>query len=151
MRTFSETLEAVTDGDATTSLRETMTGDVKLRSFKVVGRSNPFAKRSLGPRFGDDGVQDQLEQVAQGTWEGVAAHQDLTHLPPRAVGQLPGVERQQLLKDLEALAVNHGRDRKSTRLNSSHVAISYAVFCVKKKKHEWTNGAARQETKRDAG
>src|SRR5437870_10370090 len=25
-----------------------------------------------------------------------------------------------------------GRDRKSTRLNSSHVAISYAVFCLKK-------------------
>src|SRR5437660_5280366 len=28
----------------------------------------------------------------------------------------------------------YGRDRKSTRLNSSHVAISYAVFCLKKKK-----------------
>src|SRR6266508_5092795 len=28
----------------------------------------------------------------------------------------------------------HDRDRKSTRLNSSHVAISYAVFCLKKKK-----------------
>src|SRR5690625_6618201 len=29
----------------------------------------------------------------------------------------------------------HGyQDRKSTRLNSSHVAISYAVFCLKKKK-----------------
>src|SRR5690625_6133971 len=27
------------------------------------------------------------------------------------------------------------QDRKSTRLNSSHVAISYAVFCLKKKKH----------------
>src|SRR5690625_6578113 len=26
-----------------------------------------------------------------------------------------------------------GQDRKSTRLNSSHVAISYAVFCLKKK------------------
>src|SRR5690606_39697002 len=26
-------------------------------------------------------------------------------------------------------------DRKSTRLNSSHVKISYAVFCLKKKKH----------------
>src|SRR5690349_23031360 len=26
-----------------------------------------------------------------------------------------------------------GRDRKSTRLNSSHVEISYAVFCLKKK------------------
>src|SRR5207253_8866109 len=29
-----------------------------------------------------------------------------------------------------------GRDRKSTRLNSSHVAISYAVFCLKKKKKQ---------------
>src|SRR5207249_6479229 len=32
------------------------------------------------------------------------------------------------------------RDRKSTRLNSSHVSISYAVFCLKKKKKnkvEW--------------
>src|SRR5437660_9520579 len=28
-----------------------------------------------------------------------------------------------------------GQDRKSTRLNSSHVAISYAVFCLKKKKN----------------
>src|SRR6266508_1097028 len=28
------------------------------------------------------------------------------------------------------------RDRKSTRLNSSHVAISYAVFCLKKKKEK---------------
>src|SRR5690625_6205847 len=29
-------------------------------------------------------------------------------------------------------------DRKSTRLNSSHVAISYAVFCLKKKKNKTT-------------
>src|SRR5690349_23198593 len=28
-----------------------------------------------------------------------------------------------------------GKDRKSTRLNSSHVEISYAVFCLKKKKN----------------
>src|SRR5690242_21045960 len=28
-----------------------------------------------------------------------------------------------------------GADRKSTRLNSSHMSISYAVFCLKKKKH----------------
>src|SRR5437870_8701342 len=31
-------------------------------------------------------------------------------------------------------------DRKSTRLNSSHVAISYAVFCLKKKKRPWPRG-----------
>src|SRR5690625_7069496 len=30
-------------------------------------------------------------------------------------------------------------DRKSTRLNSSHVAISYAVFCLKKKNKKRTN------------
>src|SRR5689334_24169409 len=29
--------------------------------------------------------------------------------------------------------LNHGSDRKSTRLNSSHSSISYAVFCLKKK------------------
>src|SRR5258708_20908126 len=32
------------------------------------------------------------------------------------------------------LAVGGGADRKSTRLNSSHQIISYAVFCLKKKK-----------------
>src|SRR5690625_6675058 len=31
------------------------------------------------------------------------------------------------------------QDRKSTRLNSSHVAISYAVFCLKKKKNTLHN------------
>src|SRR5438067_5492064 len=31
------------------------------------------------------------------------------------------------------LLLGEGRDRKSTRLNSSHVSISYAVFCLKKK------------------
>src|SRR2546430_12188659 len=31
------------------------------------------------------------------------------------------------------------RDRKSTRLNSSHSQISYAVFCLKKKKQECAN------------
>src|SRR5690625_7095873 len=31
-----------------------------------------------------------------------------------------------------------GKDRKSTRLNSSHVAISYAVFCLKKKNNTYT-------------
>src|SRR3712207_9589062 len=30
----------------------------------------------------------------------------------------------------------NGRDRKSTRLNSSHANISYAVFCLKKKKQQ---------------
>src|SRR2546426_8764807 len=32
-----------------------------------------------------------------------------------------------------------GQDRKSTRLNSSHLVISYAVFCLKKKKKKIIN------------
>src|SRR5438874_6396920 len=35
---------------------------------------------------------------------------------------------------LDALVMIVHQDRKSTRLNSSHVEISYAVFCLKKKK-----------------
>src|SRR5690625_2526806 len=47
--------------------------------------------------------------------------------------------------ELERLA-NSLRDRKSTRLNSSHVAISYAGFCLKKEKR--TAHATRSNTAR---
>src|SRR6266702_5134449 len=39
-----------------------------------------------------------------------------------------------LRKGSKVLINAHLQDRKSTRLNSSHVSISYAVFCLKKKK-----------------
>src|SRR5256885_13317742 len=35
---------------------------------------------------------------------------------------------------IRVLSVDRAGDRKSTRLNSSHLVISYAVFCLKKKK-----------------
>src|SRR3712207_8304986 len=69
----------------------------------------------------------------------VRRHQDRRPLRPQRVD-----ERPELLADLRIEA--HGRlveenearavdeDRKSTRLNSSHANISYAVFCLKKKK-----------------
>src|SRR5438132_5318034 len=38
----------------------------------------------------------------------------------------------------DILAAKDLRDRKSTRLNSSHTVISYAVFCLKKKKNKQT-------------
>src|SRR5215218_3783428 len=46
---------------------------------------------------------------------------------------------------------NHRRgqrlvDRKSTRLNSSHTVISYAVFCLKKKKNDGTAVASGRES-----
>src|SRR5256885_5603952 len=54
----------------------------------------------------------------------------------------PEYVRQACDASLQRLGVNHidlyyqhrvDRDRKSTRLNSSHLVISYAVFCLKKK------------------
>src|SRR5256885_12950572 len=41
------------------------------------------------------------------------------------------------IKDASRQAISdvHSLDRKSTRLNSSHLVISYAVFCLKKKKN----------------
>src|SRR5437870_8260199 len=55
---------------------------------------------------------------------------DLARSRPSVTRDAPptgGGERPVISLDLE--------DRKSTRLNSSHVAISYAVFCLKKKKN----------------
>src|SRR5947199_3887021 len=40
--------------------------------------------------------------------------------------------------------VADSRDRKSTRLNSSHLGISYAVFCLKKKKNTKTTNKFAQ-------
>src|SRR5438477_6798452 len=45
------------------------------------------------------------------------------------------IDRQERwLRDRADIVVCLIRDRKSTRLNSSHMSISYAVFCLKKKK-----------------
>src|SRR5258708_28253486 len=38
-------------------------------------------------------------------------------------------------KGIAIVGINSNEDRKSTRLNSSHQIISYAVFCLKKKKN----------------
>src|SRR2546430_17682082 len=51
----------------------------------------------------------------------------------QAVGKIP--------IDLRDWPVNRNLDRKSTRLNSSHSQISYAVFCLKKKKKTHNNNA----------
>src|SRR5690606_39010264 len=52
---------------------------------------------------------------------------DLGHASDHVLQQLQGCQALMI-------EANHDPDRKSTRLNSSHVKISYAVFCLKKKK-----------------
>src|SRR5256885_6912068 len=81
------------------------------------------------------------------------SHSQTLHLPVPpsrgAAGHLHGDLQQVRLRGLAAVPVNPDQarpvgghcddlfqvlDRKSTRLNSSHLVISYAVFCLKKKK-----------------
>src|SRR5690554_6617298 len=50
--------------------------------------------------------------------------------------------------DAEPLVLEYGEDRKSTRLNSSHVRISYAVFCLKKKNKTDNKNYIRYNTTR---
>src|SRR5436309_4834191 len=70
------------------------------------------------------------------------AGSDPRHRGALADDPAPGAHRRGAEPDLARAAHHdqrdgaqtHARDRKSTRLNSSHVKISYAVFCLKKKK-----------------
>src|SRR5438132_10434369 len=48
------------------------------------------------------------------------------------------IDVDQLDHEVGVAAGGRGEDRKSTRLNSSHTVISYAVFCLKKKKDRAT-------------
>src|SRR5438477_2302618 len=61
---------------------------------------------------------------------------DALPILPRASGRAAAEGRARRLPPRLArrLHARASRDRKSTRLNSSHMSISYAVFCLKKKK-----------------
>src|SRR5256885_9277298 len=88
--------------------RSTLFPYTTLFRSKVRSRVLEYKLRNVEPEFVDDDCA-------------VVAH--LFH-----TGRDPGLI-QRLLR-----ASSLGLDRKSTRLNSSHLVISYAVFCLKKKK-----------------
>src|SRR5690242_20972319 len=75
--------------------------------------------RSLRISLGGDGEAALVEEETEGLPETgvVVDDEDAGHAAPGTAGKR---------------ALN--TDRKSTRLNSSHMSISYAVFCLKKKK-----------------
>src|SRR2546426_2545596 len=60
-----------------------------------------------------------------------------SHLPrARVPPHLTGYDEP--INDITKDVLKNLEDRKSTRLNSSHLVISYAVFCLKKKKNKKT-------------
>src|SRR5690349_24084996 len=62
---------------------------------------------------------------------------DLPRLGPQVAEWLGGVGAAELADRLIGGITYNELDRKSTRLNSSHVETSYAVFCLKKKTRAW--------------
>src|SRR2546422_5452890 len=87
-----------------------------------VARVHGLARRMIGPEAADDVTQDVFVRAwtKLATFRGEAAFG--TWLHRLAINVI--------------LARRTSLDRKSTRLNSSHGYISYAVFCLKKKKKE---------------
>src|SRR5258708_22191509 len=71
-----------------------------------------------------------LVRVADGA--GVPQEIEIWQMPPEAFGAFVAAIPPPL--GIGTVRTDDGEDRKSTRLNSSHQIISYAVFCLKKKK-----------------
>src|SRR5690349_21924287 len=92
-------------------------------------RSTLFPYTTL---FRSGQVACQVKRVTLGT-EGPAGRPHLNVVLVRE-GFAAEAGEQDNEENKEEAAGSHTKDRKSTRLNSSHVEISYAVFCLKKKK-----------------
>src|SRR5690606_41898821 len=76
---------------------------------------------------------DAVARIVFGTPQGPAALV-LTEQIVVPAGSALKVDVDEVQPEVADLAARIEVDRKSTRLNSSHVKISYAVFCLKKKK-----------------
>src|SRR2546430_4230999 len=96
-------------------------------------RSTLFPYTTLFRSFALNAGRTQLE-VADLPPEVQNAHE-----PPNSSVHLPedGLDLERFVANVERELIERSleRDRKSTRLNSSHSQISYAVFCLKKKHH----------------
>src|SRR5260221_7970522 len=90
--------------------------------FRSHGRSSRNREIDAGGALSRAAAADEQRRGARIRGAGLAG---IGRIPPRALEAAP-----------------FPRDRKSTRLNSSHTVISYAVFCLKKKKPRH-QGAAR--------
>src|SRR5256885_10340320 len=96
-------------------------------------RSTLFPYTTL---FRSSGKTQMLaERMAAGVTAGVyqVEHMAAVTFTRKAASELRGRFHLALEAELSTVR-NQSKDRKSTRLNSSHLVISYAVFCLKKKK-----------------
>src|SRR5205814_4361171 len=131
---------------------------VDLRDYKLIDLRNQFAIVLQDPVLFSTSIAENIAYARPSASEAeivaaakaANAHDFVVRLPQgyaTMVGErglcLSGGERQRIslarafLKDAPVLILDEPtRDRKSTRLNSSHLGISYAVFCLKKKNED---------------
>src|SRR5699024_12264905 len=83
----------------------------------------------LIPRF----ETEELVEYAAAYIQSIVNREELTIVDVGTGSGVIGITLKQLFPEISVCATDIS-DRKSTRLNSSHVSISYAVFCLKKKK-----------------
>src|SRR5207302_9773477 len=109
-----------------------------IRSFPASALRNPDAERGRGGQGADWAAGCTLD-VADGSYAGATAVSQRSQASGLLSRQGSRHDRRRTRPSVRtAFCLSEGRsnriDRKSTRLNSSHVKISYAVFCLKKKK-----------------
>src|ERR1039457_4626010 len=106
---------------------------VEARGGRTVGRGPRRHERQRAPREDETGLRHAVHLGAR----------VLHHVVPeetgeddvgREAGAPPAESQKSLVRPVTGDAEVDHLDRKSTRLNSSHLVISYAVFCLKKKK-----------------
>src|SRR5437868_10416206 len=86
--------------------------------------------------FRSHGLETPAERLASGKGEQGTIRLSAYHEGGHIIICIADNGRGLNTERIKAKAVQNGLvDRKSTRLNSSHVSISYAVFCLKKKKN----------------
>src|SRR5690606_39872610 len=95
-------------------------------------KDGPVVTFSHGWPLNSDSWESQMLFLASHGYR-VVAHDRRGH--GRSSQPWHGNDMDHYADDLAAV-ITALEDRKSTRLNSSHVKISYAVFCLKKKKHQ---------------
>src|SRR3712207_4540629 len=104
-----------------------------IEGIRRIKEELPGVKTSLGVSNVSFGVSPRARAVLNSVFlhHCVDAGLDLAMVNPNHITPYPEIpeEERELADDL----VWNRRDRKSTRLNSSHANISYAVFCLKKK------------------
>src|SRR5437588_8191601 len=97
--------------------------------IRPLPRSTLFPYTTL---FRSDDLHDAEDRLPHGRVE----DPEVSALHGRPARRAVAADRGRVDARAERPVAAPGRDRKSTRLNSSHTVISYAVFCLKKKNND---------------